>query len=147
MKKNISIATVFIWIGFVGAISFMEAWMKFRAPGVTLPIGLGIGRLVFSALNKMELGCLVIILYSLFPFKNISKKESLLLGIVAILLLLQTLWTLPTLDQRAIAFINETPPHSSNIHFIHIISEVLKICALFGLGFQLLKHIKKVKSE
>jgi uncharacterized membrane protein (DUF485 family) len=39
---------VFLCIGFVGAISFMEAWIKFRAPGVTLSIGLGIGKLVFG---------------------------------------------------------------------------------------------------
>ena len=43
-----------LWIGFVSAISFMEAWLKFRAPGITIPLGLGIGRLVFNALNKIE---------------------------------------------------------------------------------------------
>src|SRR4029078_7359155 len=37
------------------AISFLEAPLKFRAPGVTVPIGLGIGRLVFRALNIVEL--------------------------------------------------------------------------------------------
>ena len=47
------IITVFLWSGFC-AISFMESWLKFRAPGVSLPIGLGIGKLVFNALNKME---------------------------------------------------------------------------------------------
>ncbi len=36
------------------AISFLEAPLKFRAPGVTLPIGLGIGRVVFRALNGVE---------------------------------------------------------------------------------------------
>ena len=36
------------------AVSFLEAPLKFRAPGVTLPIGLGIGRLVFRALNSAE---------------------------------------------------------------------------------------------
>jgi len=45
---------IFLWAGFVCAISFMEAWLKFRAPGVTLPIGLGIGKLIFAALNKVE---------------------------------------------------------------------------------------------
>ncbi|HQO86046.1 MAG TPA: hypothetical protein PKX84_00190, partial [Bacteroidia bacterium] len=43
-----------LWIGFVSAISFMEAWLKFRAPGITIPLGLGIGRLVFNVLNKIE---------------------------------------------------------------------------------------------
>jgi hypothetical protein len=36
------------------AISFMEAPLKFRAPDVTLRIGLGIGRLIFRALNNVE---------------------------------------------------------------------------------------------
>jgi hypothetical protein len=42
---------VFVWLGMVLAISFLEAPLKFRAPDVTLRIGLGIGRIVFRALN------------------------------------------------------------------------------------------------
>lgn len=38
------------------AISFLEAPLKFRAPGITVPLGLGIGRLVFQAFNAVELG-------------------------------------------------------------------------------------------
>ena len=49
-----AVALTFIWLGMVLAISFLEAPMKFRAPGVTLQIGLGIGRLVFRALNTAE---------------------------------------------------------------------------------------------
>jgi len=41
-------------MGFVLSISFMEAWLKFQAEGVTQAIGLSIGRLVFGALNKVE---------------------------------------------------------------------------------------------
>jgi hypothetical protein len=36
------------------AISFLEAPLKFRAPDVTLRVGLGIGRLVFRARNTAE---------------------------------------------------------------------------------------------
>lgn len=50
VKYPVAIAAVFIWIGFVGVISFMEAWLKFRAPGITLSLGLGIGRLVFGGI-------------------------------------------------------------------------------------------------
>lgn len=50
----IGVALTFVWLGMVLAISFLEAPLKFRAPGVTLPIGLGIGRLVFRALNSAE---------------------------------------------------------------------------------------------
>ena len=36
------------------AISFLETPLKFHAPGVDLRVGLGIGRLVFRALNTVE---------------------------------------------------------------------------------------------
>lgn len=44
----VAAAVVFVWLGMVLAVSFIEAPLKFRAPGVTLPIGLGIGRLSFA---------------------------------------------------------------------------------------------------
>ena len=47
-------AVTFVWLGMVLAISFLEAPLKVRALGVTLRIGLGIGRLVFGALNIVE---------------------------------------------------------------------------------------------
>lgn len=49
-----AVAVTFVWLGMVLAISFLEAPLKFRAPGVSVPIGLGIGRLVFKALNSCE---------------------------------------------------------------------------------------------
>lgn len=39
----------------VGAISFVEAPLKFRAPNITLALGLGIGKLVFQMLNRIEI--------------------------------------------------------------------------------------------
>jgi hypothetical protein len=47
-------AVTFVWLGMVLAISFLEAPLKFRAPEVSLRIGLGIGRVVFGALNTVE---------------------------------------------------------------------------------------------
>jgi hypothetical protein len=34
-------AFTFTWLGMVIGISFIEAPVKFRAPGVTIPLGLG----------------------------------------------------------------------------------------------------------
>ena len=58
----VAAAAVFVWLGMVLAISFLEAPLKFRAPNVTLPIGLGIGRLVFRALNAVEVVFAILIL-------------------------------------------------------------------------------------
>ncbi|HQW87358.1 MAG TPA: hypothetical protein PLH93_09245, partial [Flavobacteriales bacterium] len=65
LHHPIALICAFVWVGFVCAISFMEAWLKFRAHGVTLPIGLGIGRLVFQALNRVEWALAVALLADL----------------------------------------------------------------------------------
>jgi hypothetical protein len=62
-------AVACVWLGMVLAISFLEAPLKFRAPGVTLALGLGIGRVVFAALNRVEvvLGAAVLLAAALGP--------------------------------------------------------------------------------
>lgn len=60
-----AVAVVFVWLGMVLAISFVEAPLKFRAPGVMLQIGLGIGRLVFRALNATEMALAVALLIAI----------------------------------------------------------------------------------
>lgn len=37
-----TIAVTFVWLGMVLAISFLEAPLKFRAPGLTVPVGLAV---------------------------------------------------------------------------------------------------------
>lgn len=56
MSRSLALATAAtsVWLGIVIAISFPEAPLKIRAPDVTLPIGLGNGRLVFRALSIAE---------------------------------------------------------------------------------------------
>lgn len=44
-----------LWLGFVLAISGMEAWLKFRTLFVPRPLLLDVGRTVFPALNAVEL--------------------------------------------------------------------------------------------
>lgn len=101
-KYPVALVTAFIWTGFVCAISFMEAWLKFRAPGVTLPLGLGIGRLVFGALNKVEWVCAILIAATLFlGGKPWVTRESTIYVFVLLLLIEQTIWLLPILDARA----------------------------------------------
>lgn len=129
------VASVFTWIGFVCAISFMEAWLKFQAPGITLPIGLGVGRLVFNALNKVE-WALAVAVYICF----ISNKQRVIslrnwqFMSVLIILFIQTFWLLPALDQRAVSIINGAVVPPSSLHINYIILEVIKVILLFLVG-------------
>ena len=68
-KQFISFILIF-WAGFVSAISFMEAWLKFQAEGVSREIGLSIGKLVFTALNRVE----IVLLVSVWIIHIIQKK-------------------------------------------------------------------------
>jgi len=140
MKKSIGFGFICIWIGFVGAISFMEAWLKFKAPGVTLPIGLGIGRLVFAALNKMEWVAFLISFISLVQFKARWKSTEMFLLFAAGILIVQTIWLLPALDARAELYITGTAVPPSNLHFYYVAAEGLKMIALITVAISLLKR-------
>jgi hypothetical protein len=140
VKYQVAIGAVFIWIGFIGAISFMEAWLKFRAPGVTLPLGLGIGRLVFGMLHKVELIISIVIIISIiYAGLNSSILIYLPLLFAFSIVLIQGFWLLPVLDTRADMLIQgqEVPP--SNLHFVFIGAEVIKTICLLFFGINLLK--------
>ena len=138
----IIISTTFLWLGFVGAISFMEAWLKFRAPGITLPLGLGIGRLVFHALNIVEWVLLIGILVNLYLRHGFSYQPFYLwLLIPSVILILQTVWVLPTLDARAELHIHGELVPPSKIHLVYVLFELLKVSCLMTFGIQLFKKI------
>lgn len=138
VKHPITVITTFLWIGFVCAISFMEAWLKFRAEGITLPLGLGIGRLVFSSLNKVEwVLAIAILLNQFFDYKSIQWKKLIGFIIPFILLVIQTLWLLPALDHRAELIIQGQILPPSNLHFYFVGIEVVKVICLFLFGISL----------
>lgn len=137
-KFQLAIVSVFLWIGFVCAISFMEAWLKFSAPGVTIPIGLGIGRLVFSALNKVEWLLAILIIANLVLSKNkLASISNLLYFIPIIMLLLQTFWMLPALDARAEIYIQGQVPPASTLHYYFVAMEIIKVACLTIFGIKL----------
>lgn len=140
IKIPIAIAVVFLWIGFICAISFMEAWLKFRAPGVDLSLGLGIGRIVFNALNKVEWFFALAILFSFFISKNnFLAIQNLAFYIPFFVLIIQTIWVLPALDLRAQMYIDNKTVAPSYLHFYYVIMEIIKVGCLFIYGIKLFK--------
>lgn len=134
VKSPLRISIVFLWIGFVCAISVMEAWLKFQAPGITLSLGLGIGRLVFGALNKVETVFAPSLLISTILDKEIKTKVFAILILPILILLIQSVWLLSALDFRAELYIQGTPPPSSHLHLLYILMEIVKVLCLFLYG-------------
>jgi hypothetical protein len=139
---KITIAIAFIWIGFVCAISFMEAWLKFQAPNITTALGLGIGQLVFSALNKVELFLSTSIIVLLLLQIKKTKNSNLYFIIAFIILLLQTFWLLPALNERAIKIIQGITTSKSQLHFVFVALEIIKVISLFLFGKNQLKQLQ-----
>ncbi|MDF9801368.1 hypothetical protein OKW21_006677 [Catalinimonas alkaloidigena] len=139
IKYPLAIASVFLWIGFVCAISFMEAWLKFKAPGVSLHIGLGIGRLVFNVLNKVEWVLAFAVITSLLSSGGTLQASFMFLFIPLILLVIQTFWLLPALDVRAEMYIQGLAVPPSDLHIYYIVAEVCKVISLFIFGIKIIR--------
>jgi hypothetical protein len=138
--RILQIAVPFIWFGAVGAISFMEAPLKFSAPNITLALGLGIGRIVFQTLNKIEIVFAVLMIISLFLKRPKTKFPLYAFAVILLLLILETVWLLPVLDARAEQVINGTAAPHSNSHVIYIVFDAVKFLLLFALGVNLIKQ-------
>jgi hypothetical protein len=145
MKKAtcspLSFVVTFVWFGFVSAISFMEAPVKFTAPSLTLAVGLDVGRHVFAVLNKVEIGftlvSLLLLMQGSWPARIVGLLVS-MAGIVA----LQTLWLLPALDVRALVYMSGGTPPPSRLHFVYVALEAAKVLGLLVLGAWQVNHFR-----
>jgi hypothetical protein len=131
--------TAFVWLGMVLAISFLETPLKFRAPGITLALGLGIGRLVFRVLNTTEISLAAVLLAALLTYRP-GVSAWALLGIAAALLATQTGLLRPRLDRRARQIITGQTPPPSRLHLAYIALELIKVVALIALGTLLITN-------
>ncbi len=133
----VAVAATFVWLGMVLAISFLEAPLKFRAPGVTLRIGLGIGRLVFRALNTAEAVLAVIIVVSVTVHQ--PRASALALLAVAIgALAVQLIFIRRSLTRRSDAVLAGQDAPRSHAHHAYTALETVKVIALLVGGILLL---------
>ena len=129
----IAIAAPFVWLGMVLAISFLETPLKFRAPGITLPLGLGIGRLVFRALNLAEVGLAILAAAACLSVQP-DRVAWLLLGAAWLLLVVQVVVVRRSLDRRVSPIVAGQTPRPSREHLAYIALELVKVVLLAALG-------------
>ena len=146
LLTQITLFALLLWAGMVAGVSFIEAPVKFTAPQVTLAIGLGIGRLVFGWLNKFELFFGLVMLAGLY-FNRAPFRIWLPALLLSLILLVQTIWLLPALDVRALQIIAGQVPAHSNLHFIYVTLEVLKLGILLGTASAVFRNQFKSKPE
>ena len=134
-----------LWCGMVCAIA-MEAQLKFQAPGITRELGLGIGKIVFTALNRVECGLAILLAISLFAFVA-ARRARIVFGAIAFILLAQTFWLIPLLIERIDLITSGQAPPASMMHFVYIAFEVAKILLLLALSVLVNLRSENFKDE
>ena len=115
------------------AISFLEAPLKFRAPGVTLPLGLGIGRLVFRALNACEAVLALVVIAGLLVGRA-GAGVAVAAGVAVVTLAVQVLLVRPALTRRSDQVLAGADGPRSHAHLVYVGLEVAKVVALIVTG-------------
>jgi hypothetical protein len=136
----IAVGITFVWLGMVLAISFLEAPLKFRAPNVTLQIGLGIGRLVFRALNTVEVAFALVIVAIVGSGTGGATPPRIVVAfaVAIVTLAIQLIAVRPALTRRSDAVLAGSEGPRSRAHYVYIGLEAVKATALLVAGILLL---------
>lgn len=124
-----------IWLGMVAAIA-VEARLKFQAPNVTRELGLGIGKLIFNALNRAEIIIALLLVITFFATAS-TRKAKIIFGIILSILATQTFWLMPALIERIDLIVGGQIPPDSSTHLFYIAFEIGKMLLLLILSVML----------
>lgn len=138
-----------IWIGLIIGISFIEAPLKFTAPGITIPLGLGIGRRVFLAMNIVEVIVAIVLLIALVSMWRSNKRQAItnfsamrLYTFIAVgMLVLKTAIIRPLLAVETDAVLAGTSEGGSPTHYYYIGVEAILFIALVLLAITAVRGI------
>lgn len=135
---------LYLWAGLVLGISFLETPLKFKAPGITTLLGVGIGKLVFNALNKIEIILFVALLLLLGVKRILESPNVYFISVLFFCLLVQSAYLLPILNERVSALMEHgIAKPNSFYHLSYIILEVVKCATLLWGGW----HFHKIISQ
>lgn len=124
----------FTWFGMTAGVSLLATPVRFTAPTVSRAVGLDIGRVVFTALNKAELVALIILLI-VVRASGRARHWWAICGVLAFIVLIQSVWLLPELAARADMVVGGAEPPPSHLHATYSTLELAKLALLFGAGF------------
>ena len=117
-----------VWLGMIIALSFIEPILKFQAPGINTPLGLGIGRLTFVAMAIS--GWTLLVLTTLVSVRRMTRADVINLALLWVILAVQTFVVRPPLTARSDIIIAGGDPGESNLHYVYIATDVVLLTLL-----------------
>ena len=125
----------FVWFVLTAGISLLEGPVKFTAPTITREIALDVGRVVFLALNRVEMIALIVLLV-LIRVSGWSRRLWPAWAPLVLIMIAQTAWLLPELAERSKLIVTGLDPGPSIAHGAYAVLELLKLVLLLFLGFR-----------
>lgn len=120
-------------LGAIAAISFLEAPLKFLAPGITIPLGLGIGRLVFTALNLLAAGVLIVLTAASVRARP-GRAATALLAALWLVFVAEVAVIRPVLNRRSdLVIAGEAAPGTDWAHYAYIAADLAMVFLLVAL--------------
>ncbi|WIM68049.1 hypothetical protein QP027_01205 [Corynebacterium breve] len=129
-----------IWLGIIIAIDGFEAPLKFQAPGITIPLGLGIGKLVFTAMNACEILLAALIVVATLRTKYVQPAWTWVWSLVA-LLAAKVAIIRPLLNIRTEAVIAGESAPFGYMHAVYIVVDFLIVVALIVYMAKQARHL------
>ena len=132
LQRTLRLVLPALWLGLIVGISLIEAPLKFQAPGITIPLGLGIGRLVFTAMNIVEAVIAVVLLVAMARGRA-TRPEWLVGAASVVLLALKGLIIRPLMQSTTDAVVAGDSDGGSSMHYFYIAADGLLIITLIAL--------------
>lgn len=133
VKHPVALVAVFTWLGLVVGIAFMASWLKYRAFGVSLPVGTSIDMKLLPALLRVEWVLAVAVIADLVLGKS-SLTMFALVALPLLILAVQTLWLQPAMTAEALLVFHGQSNGAADLRTAHTAVEVVKVTALASLG-------------
>jgi len=124
----------FLWVGITVGVSMIATPVRFTAASITRPIALDVGRMVFAALNKVELAALATLLI-IARVAGVTQKWWAACAFLTFIVLAQGVWLIPELAERTDIIMAGGEPPPSYAHAIYSSLELVKVGLLLYFGF------------
>jgi len=128
-----------MWMGLVIGVSFVATPVKFTAESLTRPVALDVGRATFQLLNRIEwvlvIGLVALVWRTLRTSAD-HRFDHVLVALVTLIVISQTVWLLPALNDRVAMIIAGNEPPPSMLHTVFGVLEVTKVLTLGAIGWR-----------
>lgn len=125
-----------LWLGLLLGLAFIEAPLKFTAPGITTALGLGIGRIVFFALEMASWVILIAVGILGFARPKHTRAQWIVWAATAVVMLVQTLAIRPPLNARSDVIIAGGDPGESALHYLYIATDLALVVLIVWMLVQ-----------